>query len=64
VIVDPKRQTSVFKENCLSKCAWSHFEGHTFSHAIDSTFINGRLAYSQGQILEGKSGERLLFAVS
>jgi dihydroorotase len=64
VIVDPHRKTAVYKENCLSKCAWSPFEGHTFSHAIDRTFINGRLAYSQGEILEGKSGERLLFAVS
>jgi dihydroorotase len=64
VIVDPNRQTSVRKENCLSKCAWSPFEGHTFSHAIDSTFINGRLAYSKGEIFEGKSGSRLLFAVS
>jgi dihydroorotase len=64
VIVDPNRQTSVHKENCLSKCAWSPFEGHTFSHAIDSTFINGRLAYSKGEIFEGKSGSRLLFAVS
>jgi dihydroorotase len=64
VIVDPQRKTSVYKENCLSKCAWSPFEGHTFSHSIDRTFINGRLAYSQGEILEGKSGERLLFAVS
>ena len=64
VIVDPNRQTSVHKENCLSKCAWSPFEGHTFSHAIDSTFINGRLAYSKGEILEGKSGSRLLFTVS
>lgn len=64
VIVDPNRQTSVYKENCLSKCAWSPFEGHTFSHAIDSTFINGRLAYSKGEIFEGKSGSRLLFAVS
>jgi dihydroorotase len=64
VIVDPNRKTAVSKENCLSKCAWSPFEGHTFSHAIDRTFINGRLAYSQGEILEGKSGERLLFAVS
>jgi len=64
VIVDPNRQTSVHRENCLSKCAWSPFEGHTFSHAIDSTFINGRLAYSKGEIFEGKSGSRLLFAVS
>lgn len=64
VIVDPNRNTSVHKENCLSKCAWSPFEGQTFSHAIDSTFINGRMAYSKGEILEGKTGERLLFTIA
>lgn len=64
VIVDPKRQTTVFKENCLSKCAWSPFEGHTFQHAIDSTFINGRLVYRQGEILEGSNGSRLLFNIA
>jgi len=64
VIVDPKRNTTVHKENCLSKCAWSPFEGHTFTHAIDSTFINGRMAYSKGEILEGKTGERLLFTIA
>ncbi|MFM6935080.1 MAG: amidohydrolase family protein [Flavobacteriales bacterium] len=63
VLVDPSRQTTVFKENCLSKCAWSPFEGHTFHHAIDRTFINGRLAYSKGEILEGKMGDRLLFNI-
>lgn len=61
VIVDPNRKTTVSKENCLSKCAWSPFEGQTFSHTIDRTFINGRLAFNQGKILEGKSGDRLLF---
>jgi dihydroorotase len=64
VIVDPNRNTTVHKENCLSKCAWSPFEGHTFTHAIDSTFINGRIAYSKGEILEGKTGERLLFTIA
>jgi dihydroorotase len=64
VIVDPNRNTTVNKENCLSKCAWSPFEGYTFSHAIDSTFINGRMAYSNGAFFEGKTGERLLFTIS
>jgi dihydroorotase len=61
VIVDPNRNTSVTKENCLAKCAWSPFEGHTFQHAIDRTFINGRLAYDQGELIEGKMGDRLTF---
>jgi dihydroorotase len=61
VIVDPNRNTSVTKENCLAKCAWSPFEGHTFQHAIDRTFVNGRLAYDQGELIEGKMGDRLTF---
>jgi dihydroorotase len=64
VIVDPNRKTTVQKENCLSKCAWSPFEGYTFSNAIDTTFINGRIAYSKGEIFEGNSGDRLLFTIS
>jgi dihydroorotase len=64
VIVDPNRNTTVNKENCLAKCAWSPFEGYTFSNAIDTTFINGRIAYSKGEIFEGDTGERLLFTIS
>ena len=64
VLVDPNRKTAVFKENCLSKCAWSPFEGHTFEHAIDRTFINGRLTYSKGEILDGTMGERLNFNIA
>ena len=61
VIVDPNKSTTVTKENVLYKCAWSPFEGVTFSHSIDSTFVNGNLVYNKGQINEVTSGERLLF---
>lgn len=61
VVVDPNRSTTVTKENILYKCGWSPFEGVTFSHTIDSTFVNGNCVYQQGQIIEGTSGERLMF---
>lgn len=61
VIVDPLQTHTVSKENLLYKCGWSPFEGTTFSHTIDATFINGQLCYSEGKIQEGKAGERLLF---
>jgi dihydroorotase len=61
VIVDPKSKSSVTKESLLYSCAWSPFEGTTFSHSIDKTFVNGFLAYSEGKINEGENGKRLLF---
>ena len=64
VIVDPNRNTTVSKKNCFAKCGWSPFDGHTFNHAVDHTFINGRIAYKKGVLIEGKMGERLTFNLS
>ena len=61
VIVNPSKGYTVSRENVLSKCGWSPFEGTTFSHSIDSTFVNGNLVYSNGKIIENETGKRLLF---
>ena len=61
VVVDPNRTHTVTKENLLYKCGWSPFEGTTFSHTIDSTYVNGRLVYSDGKIIESGIGSRLYF---
>ncbi len=61
VLVDPHQPWKVEKINILSKCGWSPFEGNTFHSAINQTWVSGHLAYSKGQLLEGKSGERLTF---
>lgn len=61
VIVDPNKSATVTKENALYKCGWSPFEGVSFSHSIDSTFVNGNLVYNNGQINDVTSGHRLLF---
>src|SRR5690606_38106083 len=61
VVIDPKQNYTVTPQNMLSKCGWSPFEGVTFSHSIDTTFVNGCIVYNQGRILEQKAGQRLLF---
>jgi dihydroorotase len=61
VIVDPNKSLKVDKSNLLYKCGWSPFEGTTFSHSVNSTFINGHLAYSDGKLFDSKLGQRLLF---
>jgi len=61
VLVDLNNTTTVSRENILSKCNWSPFEGYTFDSSISHTIVSGHLAYEHGQFHEGKQGERLLF---
>jgi len=61
VIIDAKKPYTVSKQNILYKCGWSPFEGHEFTSTIEQTFINGKLAYSNGAVIEGDTGARLQF---
>ncbi len=61
VIVNLKKPWTVSKENSLSKCGWSPFEGTTFSAQVLSTFVNGNLVYNKGAFNEEIMGQRLLF---
>lgn len=60
VLVDKKRWT-VEKDNIFYKCKWSPFEGATFNYSVSKTFVNGHLAYNNGEFDESKIGERLTF---
>jgi len=62
VVVDLDAPWTVNKENILSKCAWSPFEGHTFKSKITHTIVSGHLVYTEGQFDESKKGERLKFS--
>ncbi|HET6913724.1 MAG TPA: dihydroorotase [Rhodanobacteraceae bacterium] len=61
VLVDPDTKHTVRKEEILSKCGWSPFEGHTFRSSIAATFVNGHLAARHGRLLEETPGMRLEF---
>lgn len=61
VLVSPYKQTPVSKNNLLYQCGWSPFEGHTFSHSIEKTYVNGVLVYANGQLTGNKAGQRLMF---
>lgn len=60
VLVGEKPYT-VTKENVLYKCGWSPLEGTTFPYQINSTFVNGHLAYHLGNFNESNKGARLQF---
>lgn len=61
VVVDPNKPYSVAKSNILYKCGWSPFEGYTFDHSIDTTFVNGNIVYTKGKVVEGNTGSRMSF---
>ncbi|HOS46641.1 MAG TPA: dihydroorotase, partial [Paludibacter sp.] len=50
VLVNPKRSLKVTPDIILSKCGWSPFEGKTFSHSIEKTWVNGRQVYDKGVV--------------
>jgi dihydroorotase len=60
VLVDLEQETKVEPGGLYYKCGWSPFEGKTFKGRIESTIVSGRLAYHNGEIIEG-IGERLEF---
>ncbi|MDR7846488.1 dihydroorotase [Riemerella anatipestifer] len=61
VLVDLNAEQTVSKENILYHCGWSPLEGETFHSQITHTFVNGHLAYHNGEVSSTKHGERLLF---
>ena len=61
VLIDPKKDYLVTKDNILYKCGWSPFEGIQFSSTITHTFVNGNLIYDQGKFNEDTKGKRLVF---
>lgn len=61
VLVDPQHAWTVSRENILSKCGWSPFEGYTFHHAVDTTFVNGEIAYQRGQVNDALRGQELKY---
>lgn len=60
VLVNPNKPYTVENGNILSKCGWSPFIGHTFPCSIEKTFVNGRLVYDNGTIIENKGNAKEL----
>ncbi|MUV14289.1 dihydroorotase [Noviluteimonas gilva] len=61
VLIDDAPLT-VRREDVLSKCGWSPFEGRTFHSRIGATWVNGVLAWDGSQLVGGPNGQRLEFA--
>jgi dihydroorotase len=61
VLVDLNKSYTVTKENILSKCGWSPFEGHTFKSSIKATLVSGTIVFEDSKIVDSIPGKRLQF---
>jgi len=59
ILVSPDDQQ--IEQPILSKCGWSPFEGHKFSHRIEKTWVNGHIRDSDGSVQPGPFGQSLAY---
>lgn len=60
VLIDDKPYT-VRREDVLSRCGWSPFEGTTFHSRIAATWVNGVLGWDGERLVGTPQGQRLQF---
>lgn len=61
-LIDTKQPQIVKREDIISKCGWSPFEGYTFRSSIAATWVNGHLAWNAGKLDDRRAGQPLEFA--
>jgi len=61
VIAQDKGPYPVRRDQVISKCGWSPFEGRSFQWQIDTTIVSGQIAWNKGRIHEVGSAQRLEF---
>lgn len=61
VLVSLDKVTEVSPQRVLSRCGWSPFDGVKFRSRIDSTYVNGQLAFNGHKVLEHGAAMRLEF---
>jgi dihydroorotase len=62
VLVKPCAPWRATDANTLHKCGWSAFSEQTFSHTVTHTFVNGLLAYENGEVNKKVRGTPLTFS--
>ncbi len=61
VLVDLNNPWKADKKSTLYKCGWTPFDGYTFKSKITHTFVNGHLAYENGNFSPERRAKRLTF---
>lgn len=61
VLVNPNKPYTITKDNILYKCGWSPLEGETVSSSIQTTILNGKVVFHNGEVVGQPSGQVLEF---
>ncbi|MGF1558416.1 MAG: dihydroorotase [Flavobacteriaceae bacterium] len=61
VLVDLNRPWQAGADTNAYRCGWSPFDGYTFNSAVSHTFVNGHLAYENGNFSAELHAMRLTF---
>ena len=61
VLLQPDRPHTITKDDIISLCGWSPFEGDTFNWKVEQTWVNGECVYKNGTINETVRGKVLKF---
>ena len=61
VLIDLNQTWQVNSKNILYKCKWSPFEGQQFQSKIIKTFVNGKVMFSNDELIDESNGLRLRF---
>lgn len=61
VLLRPDQPHIITKDDIISKCKWSPFEGDTFNWKVEQTWVNGECVYKNGIINDDIRGKALKF---
>ncbi|HAO12872.1 MAG TPA: dihydroorotase, partial [Planktothrix sp. UBA8407] len=61
VLVDLENYYPVLREELLTKCGWSPFEGWELTGWPESTIVGGKVVYESGRICSNVCGKALRF---
>ena len=61
VLVNPNKHYTITKDNIFYKCGWSPLEDKTLSSSIQTTILNGKIVFHNGEVVGEPSGQVLEF---
>lgn len=61
VLIAPDKQSKITKEDIISMCKWSPFEGEKLGWKVCRTWVNGECVYENGKINDKVRGKALKF---
>ncbi|NLZ94747.1 MAG: dihydroorotase [Bacteroidales bacterium] len=61
VLIDPNNPYTISSDNILYQCGWSPLQGETLSSDIQTTILNGKVVFHNGEVVGEPSGQVLEF---